>query len=77
MKKLFLILCASLAIAACSGDGNREANREETENYDNTTPAVPEDETEIQQDETNMQSDTTGTEYMETDTTAMDRQPTP
>ncbi len=71
MKKLFLILFASVAMAACSGDGNREANREETENYDNTTPAVtPEGETETL-------SDTTGTEYMETDTTAMDRQPAP
>jgi len=76
MKKLFLILFASLAMAACSGDGNREANRDETE-FENTPPAVPDDQTEMQQDETDMQSDTTSTKYMETDTTAMDRQPTP
>lgn len=70
MKKLFMILLASMALAACGDGSNRsEANREETENYDNTTPSVtPESETE-------MRHDTTSMDHMEADTTATGMDP--
>lgn len=61
MKKLFVILLASMTLVAC-GDGtsSSEANRDETENYDNTTPSVSPD----------MESDTTSSDYMQSDTTS-------
>jgi|GEM_PF-4982315 hypothetical protein len=62
MKKLFVILLASMSLAAC-GDGSRnsEANRQDEENYENTTPSVSPD----------MESDTTSTDYMDRDTTSV------
>ena len=61
MKKLFVILLASMTLAACGdGSSSSEANRDETENYDNTTPSVSPD----------LESDTTSSDYMQSDTTA-------
>lgn len=50
-----------MTLVAC-GDGtsSSEANRDETENYDNTTPSVSPD----------LESDTTSGDYMQGDTTS-------
>jgi uncharacterized lipoprotein len=66
MKKLFVILFASMALAACGDGSNRsEANREDADTYDNTTPSVaPETDRDLQRDTVGsdyyMRSDTTG-----------------
>ena len=63
MKKLFLILLTSMALAAC-GDGNRsEANRDDDDNVETNEPAVGVD------DDANDMQDTTSTN-MQTDTTS-------
>jgi hypothetical protein len=68
MKKLFVILLASMALAACGDGSNRsEANRDDVDTYDNTTPSVA--------PETDLQRDTTGSDYMRSDTTAIGTDP--
>jgi hypothetical protein len=48
MKKLFLVMATSFALAACGGDSTRsEANREDDENYETDEPAVSDDEDEM------------------------------
>jgi len=64
MKKLFLILLTSMALAACGDGSNRsEANRDETDNMETNEPAVGVD------DDANDMQDTTSTN-MQTDTTS-------
>ena len=63
MKKIFLILLTSMALAAC-GDGNREANRDDMDNVETNEPAVGADDDAIDMQDTtstNMQTDTTST----------------
>lgn len=58
MKKIFMIALASLALAACSGGNNSEANRDESENY--TEEVTPQDNSREGMDtvSTDMQADT-------------------
>lgn len=65
MKKLFMILFASAALAACGGGSNQsEASREQDENYETTSPNVSSDEdlrNESSPDTMMIENDTTST----------------
>lgn len=71
MKKVLMILLASMALAACGDGSNRsEASRDQEENYDNTQPSVsPEDET---QSDPTMESDSLENNNLNQDNTDMD-----
>jgi hypothetical protein len=57
MKKILMILCTSMALAACGDGTNRsEANRGEEEKVENTEPPVSADE--------NMQDENTSTDSL-------------
>jgi hypothetical protein len=72
MKKLLMILLASMALVACgSGSDQSEANRNAEENAETTAPVVESDED--MRNETS--TDSTGT--MGVDTTGMSGEDTP
>jgi hypothetical protein len=62
MKNVFMILIVGIALTACGGGNNSEANRDDTDNYENNSPAV------TPQDNSREGMDTTGVD-MQADTT--------
>jgi hypothetical protein len=72
MKKLLMILFASMALVACgSGSDQSEANRNAEENTETTAPVVESD------DDMRNESSTDSTSTMGTDTTATSGEATP
>jgi hypothetical protein len=62
MKKLFMVLTVGIALTACGGGNNSEANRDVNDDYENNSPAA------TPQDNSREGMDTTGVD-MQADTT--------